>query len=94
MTALSGKSIKDILLKPYIELKCEYYDLGLPNRDKLKDRVTTEAALAIKKYGVGVKCATIPPMRQGWRNISLKHVEKPPMALSVPFWTARYFASP
>ena len=78
MTRIIWQSIKDILLKPYIELKCEYYDLGLPNRDKTEDRVTTEAALAIKKYGVGVKCATITPNAARVEEYKLKSMWKSP----------------
>lgn len=59
MTRIIWKEIKDALLSPYIDLKTEYYDLGLEYREKTKDAVTVDAALAIKKYGVGVKCATI-----------------------------------
>jgi isocitrate dehydrogenase len=56
MTRIIWKMIKDILLEPYIDLHVEYYDLSLPNRDATDDFVTVEAAEAIKKYGVGVKC--------------------------------------
>ena len=64
MTRVIWKMIKDIILIPHIDLKTEYYDLGLENRDKTDDRVTVEAAEAIKHYGVGVKCATITPNAQ------------------------------
>jgi len=64
MTRIIWKEIKDALLSPYIDLKTEYYDLGLEYREKTKDAVTVDAALAIKKYGVGVKCATITPNSQ------------------------------
>lgn len=64
MTRVIWDDIKEILLAPYVELNTEYYDLGLPNREKTRDRVTVEAAEAIKKYGVGVKCATITPNAQ------------------------------
>ena len=64
MTRVLWKQIKDELLLPYIDLKTEYYDLGLPNRDATQDQVTMDAALANKKYGVAVKCATITPNLQ------------------------------
>ena len=56
--------IKDKLILPFVDLKTEYYDLGLLNRNDTKDQVTKDAAYAIKKYGVGVKCATITPNKQ------------------------------
>ena len=61
MTRVIWKMIKDILLLPYVDLNTEYYDLGLENRDKTNDQVTVDSALATKKYGVAVKCATITP---------------------------------
>jgi len=64
MTRVLWQLIKDKLLKPYVDLKTEYYDLGLLHRNKTCDQVTTDAAEATKKYGVAVKCATITPNRQ------------------------------
>ena len=64
MTRILWQWIKELLIEPYIELKSEYYDLGLENRDRTDDRVTIDSAEAIKKYGVGVKCATITPNAQ------------------------------
>lgn len=61
MTRILWKWIKDILINPFVDLKSEYYDLGLKRRDETDDQVTIDAANAIKKYGVGVKCATITP---------------------------------
>ena len=55
MTRILWKMIKDELIVPFVDLKTEYYDLGLPNRDKTEDRVTTDSALAAMKYGVAVK---------------------------------------
>ena len=78
MTRIIWKQIKQILLEPYVELKTEYYDLGLENRDKTEDRVTTDAANAIKKYGVGVKCATITPNDQRMTEYKLKKMWKSP----------------
>lgn len=59
MTRILWKDIKDILILPYVDLKTEYYDLGMKHRDDTDDQVTVDAALATKKYGVAVKCATI-----------------------------------
>ena len=61
MTRIIWPMIKDILINPYVELKSEYYDLGLPHRNETDDQVTIDAAEATKKYGVAVKCATITP---------------------------------
>ncbi len=78
MTRILWQAIKDKLLTPFVDLKCEYYDLGLPYRDKTEDKVTEEAALAIKKYGVGVKCATITPNAQRVEEYNLKQMWKSP----------------
>ena len=64
MTRVLWKIIKEELILPFVDLKTEYYDLGLPNRDATQDQVTMDAALANKKYGVAVKCATITPNAQ------------------------------
>ena len=61
MTRILWQMIRDDLIAPFVDLKTEYYDLGLPYRDETDDQVTVDAANAIKKYGVGVKCATITP---------------------------------
>ena len=78
MTRIIWKMIKDYLLEPYIDLNTEYYDLGLVERDATEDRVTIEAAEAIKKYGVGVKCATITPNAQRVEEYDLKKMWKSP----------------
>jgi isocitrate dehydrogenase len=78
MTRIIWKDIKDILLEPYIELKTEYFDLGLEKRDETDDKITVEAALATKKYGVAVKCATITPNAQRMTEYKLKHMWKSP----------------
>ena len=64
MTRVLWKMIKDELILPFVDLKSEYYDLGLPHRDETNDQVTIDAANANKKYGVSVKCATITPNAQ------------------------------
>ena len=78
MTRIIWKQIKEELLCPYISLNTEYYDLGLPNRDRTDDNVTVEAALAVKKYGVGVKCATITPNLSRVKEYNLKKMYKSP----------------
>jgi isocitrate dehydrogenase len=72
MTRILWQWIKDVLILPYVELKTEYYDLGLVNRDKTDDAVTVNAANAVKKYGVGVKCATITPNAERVKEYNLK----------------------
>lgn len=78
MTRIIWKEIKEVLLKPYIDLKTEYYDLGLPNRDATDDSVTQKAAEAIKRLGVGVKCATITPNADRVKEYHLKSMWKSP----------------
>jgi len=78
MTRVIWKMIKELLLEPYIELKTEYYDLGLKKRDETDDNITVEAANAIKKYGVGVKCATITPNAERVKEYNLKEMWKSP----------------
>ena len=78
MTRILWQKIKDILILPYVELKTEYYDLGLKNREATKDKVTVESAEAIKKYGVGVKCATITPNAQRVTEYNLSTMWKSP----------------
>ena len=70
--------IKDILILPNVDLKSEYYDLGLANREKTCDKVTVDSANAIKKYGVGVKCATITPNAQRVKEYNLTQMWKSP----------------
>ena len=78
MTRILWQWIKEDLILPYVELKTEYYDLGLENRDRTDDKVTVEAAEANKKYGVGVKCATITPNAQRVEEYRLKLMWKSP----------------
>ncbi|MDE7080595.1 MAG: NADP-dependent isocitrate dehydrogenase [Muribaculaceae bacterium] len=78
MTRILWKMIKDELILPYVDLKTEYYDLGLPERDKTDDRITVEAAEATKKYGVAVKCATITPNAQRMTEYNLHQMWKSP----------------
>ena len=78
MTRILWSMIKDELIRPFVDLKTEYYDLGLPKRDETDDRVTVDAANAIRKYGVGVKCATITPNPARVDEYKLKKMYKSP----------------
>ena len=78
MTRILWKMIKDELLLPYIELKTEYYDLGLEHRNETNDQVTLDSAEATKKYGVAVKCATITPNAARMTEYNLKEMWKSP----------------
>ena len=78
MTRIIWQWIKEILIEPYVELKSEYYDLGLVNREATKDQVTVDSANAIVKYGVGVKCATITPNAQRVKEYNLSTMWKSP----------------
>ena len=78
MTRILWRTIKDELILPFVDLKTEYYDLGLPNRDATGDQVTMDAALANKKYGVSVKCATITPNAQRMDEYKLHEMWKSP----------------
>ena len=78
MTRVIWKMIKDELILPFVDLKTEYYDLGLKNRDATDDGVTLQAALAIKRLGVAVKCATITPNLQRVEEYGLKSMWKSP----------------
>ena len=78
MTRIIWKMIKDELILPYVDLKTEYYDLGLENREKTKDQVTIDSAEATKKYGVAVKCATITPNAERVKEYNLTQMWKSP----------------
>ncbi|MBE6715212.1 MAG: NADP-dependent isocitrate dehydrogenase, partial [Ruminococcaceae bacterium] len=78
MTRIIWQMIKDILINPYIDLKTEYYDLGLVHRNETDDRVTVESAEATKRLGVAVKCATITPNAQRMTEYNLKEMWKSP----------------
>ena len=78
MTRILWKMIKDELINPFVELKAEYYDLGLVKRDETNDQITKDAAEATKKYGVAVKCATITPNAQRMTEYKLHEMWKSP----------------
>ena len=78
MTRIIWQEIKDILITPYVDLKTEYYDLGLVHRNETDDQVTVDSANATKKYGVAVKCATITPNAARMPEYNLKQMWKSP----------------
>ncbi len=78
MTRIIWTFIREKLILPYLDIELKYYDLGMENRDKTDDRVTVESAEAIKKYGVGVKCATITPDEARVKEFNLKQMWKSP----------------
>ncbi len=80
MTRIIWRMVKDKLLLPYLDMKLDYFDLHISHRDETDDRVTAEAAQAIKKYGVGVKCATITPNEARVQEYGLKKAWKSPNA--------------
>ncbi|CDJ43664.1 Isocitrate dehydrogenase [NADP] cytoplasmic, related, partial [Eimeria tenella] len=80
MARLMWHWIKEELIMKYLDLPIEYYDLSLENRDATEDKVTLEAAAAIKRVGVGVKCATITPDEERVKEFGLKKMWKSPNA--------------
>lgn len=82
MTRIIWQWIKELLIEPYVDLKTEYYDLGLQKRDESNDQITIDSALATKKYGVAVKCATITPNAQ---RVEEYHLKKCGKVLTVRF---------
>src|SRR5215208_5719318 len=78
MTRIIWQLIKDKLIHPYLDLDLLYFDLGIENRDATNDQVTVDAANAIKKHGVGIKCATITPDEQRVEEFKLKKMWKSP----------------
>src|SRR3970040_1788730 len=78
MTRIIWQFIKEKLILPYLDVQLEYYDLGIEQRDATNDQVTVDAANAIKKHGVGVKCATITPDEARVEEFNLKQMWKSP----------------
>ena len=78
MTRVIWKFIKEKLIVPYLDMEIHYYDLGMEHRDATNDQVTIDAAEAIKKYNVGIKCATITPDEERVKEFSLKQMWKSP----------------
>ena len=94
MTRVLWQKIKDILIYPYIDLKSEYYDLSLENRNKTDDQVTIDSAEATKKYGVAVKCATITPNAARMDEYNLKQMWKSPNGTIRAILDGTVFRSP
>ena len=94
MTRIIWKMIKDNLLSPYIDLKTEYYDLGLKMRDETNDQITIDSAEATKRYGVAVKCATITPNAARVEEYHLKKMYKSPNATIRAALDGTVFRSP
>ena len=94
MTRVIWRMIKDDLLLPYIDLKTEYYDLGLTHRDETDDQVTIDSAAAARKYGVAVKCATITPNVARMDEYKLKKMYKSPNATIRAFLDGTVFRAP
>src|SRR4029078_8629953 len=78
MTRIIWAFIKQKLILPYLEIDLKYFDLGIESRDKTEDKVTADSAGDIKKYGVGVKCATITPDEERVKEFKLKQMWKSP----------------
>ena len=94
MTRIIWKMIKDILIEPYVDLKTEYYDLGLEHRNATDDQVTIDSANATKKYGVAVKCATITPNAARMPEYNLKQMWKSPNGTIRAMLDGTVFRSP
>ncbi len=94
MTRILWRMIKDELILPFVDLKSEYYDLGLENRDKTDDQVTVDSAKAALKYGVAVKCATITPNAARVKEYNLKEMWKSPNATIRAIMDGTVFRAP
>ncbi|MBQ1948341.1 MAG: NADP-dependent isocitrate dehydrogenase [Clostridia bacterium] len=94
MTRVLWQMIKDLLITPYIDLKTEYYDLGLPNRDATDDQVTLDAAKATERLGVAVKCATITPNAARVKEYNLKEMWKSPNGTIRAYLDGTVFRAP
>ncbi len=94
MTRIIWKMIKNILIYPYVNLKTDYYDLGLEHRNETNDQVTIDSAIATKKYGVAVKCATITPNAARMTEYNLKEMWKSPNGTIRAMLDGTVFRSP
>jgi len=94
MTRIIWKWVKEKLIEPYVDLKTEYYDLHLKTRDDTDDQVTKDAANAIKKYGVGVKCATITANTDRKKEYDLKRISKSPNGIIRKIMDGTIFRKP
>src|SRR5262245_62347451 len=89
MTRIIWQWIRERLILPYLDIDLKYYDLGIEKRDETDDRITIEAAEAIKQHGVGVKCATITPDEQRVEEFGLKKMWKAPKEIGRGAWRER-----
>jgi isocitrate dehydrogenase len=94
MARVMWKMVKDKLLLPHLDMKLEYYDLGLKMRDETEDKITIEAANAIKRHGLGVKCATITPNKERMKEYNLKQEWKSPNGTIRAILDGTVFRSP
>ena len=95
MTRIIWAFIKERLILPYLEIDLKYFDLGIESRDASNDKITAEAAHAIREYGVGIKCATITPDEESGKGVRpQKNVAFRRMARSATFWAAPCSVSP
>ena len=83
MTRIIWEYIKEQLILPYIDIDIKYFDLGVIKRDETNDQITIDAAEAVKKYGVGIKCATITPDENRVKEFKLKQMWRSPNGLSL-----------
>ena len=93
MTRIIWKEIKDKFIYPYLDIDLKYYDLGLPYRDETDDQVTVDAAEAIKKYSVGVKCATITSDEARVKEFMLKKSTDPSCVLLIALFNKDSYVS-
>ena len=93
MTRVIWKLIKELLILPHLDINLKYYDLGIEHRDRTDDQVTIDAAYAIKKHGVGVKCATITPDEAQVSGIQPEE-DLAVAERNIRFWVAPFSASP
>lgn len=94
MTRILWQIVKDQLILPFIDLKTEYYDVGLVKRNETDDQITIDAAEAAKKYGVAVKCATITPNKARMSEYNLKNMYKSPNATIRAIMDGTVFRTP
>ena len=94
MTKIMWSIIKEKLIFPYLDIDLKYYDLSITSRDATNDQITLEAAKAIKKYGVGIKCATITPDEGRMKEFNLKKMYKSPNGTIRNYLDGTVFRSP
>ena len=93
MTRIIWDSIKKKLILPYLDINIKYYDLGIKNRDNTSDQITVDSAKAIKKFGVGIKCATITPDENRVKEFKLKKCGDHQMEQLEIYWEELFFVN-